>query len=52
MDIYWQNGKLEKAGIKSTVGGPCKVCYGEKVVEFRTEADKSYNLNGDLKRIL
>ncbi len=49
VDMYWKNGKLFKAQIKSTVGGPCKVQYGESVIEFKSESGKSYELNDKLE---
>ncbi|MHC4284191.1 MAG: glycosyl hydrolase family 95 catalytic domain-containing protein, partial [Planctomycetota bacterium] len=51
VDIEWKDGKLTKAGIQSLLGNTCKVRYGEKVVEIKTRAGKSYNLNGHLEKI-
>lgn len=49
VDIYWKNGKLDKANIKSIIGGHCKVKYGAKIMEFETERGKSYMLDSDMK---
>jgi len=51
VNIIWKKGKLIKADIRAKRGGICKVRYGNKVVEIKTRADKSYSLNGHLKRI-
>jgi len=31
VDIYWREGRLEKAVIRSTIGGACRVRYREPV---------------------
>jgi len=51
VDIEWKDGKLTKARIQSLLVNTCKVRYGEKVVEVKTRAGKSYSLNGHLERI-
>ena len=51
LDIEWQNGKLKAAVIKSLLGNPCTVRYNEQTVQFDTQKNKSYTLNGKLKRI-
>ena len=38
VDMEWNKGKLIKASIKSTIGGPLKVKTGEEVREFDTKA--------------
>lgn len=42
VDLQWQDGQLREATIRSQVGGPCRVRYGDKRLEFRTEAGGSY----------
>ena len=32
VDIYWENGELSKLRIKSLLGNPCTLKYGEKVI--------------------
>ena len=49
VDIIWKDGKLTKARIQSLLGNTCKVRYGEKVVEIKTKAGKSYSLNRHLE---
>ncbi len=51
VDIIWKYGKLTKARIQSLLGNTCKVRYGEKVVEIKTKAGKSYSLNEHLERL-
>ena len=48
-EMYWKNGRLEKAAILSKSGGICTVRYGGAVVSFDTEAGKEYKLNGELQ---
>jgi len=49
VDIAWKDGKLTEAVIRSRLGGTCKVRYGEKSVELRTEAGKTYRLSASLE---
>ena len=51
VDIEWKNGKLTKAGIQSLLGNTCKVRYGEKMVEIKTRAGKSYSMNEHLEQL-
>lgn len=48
VDMFWDVGKLVKAVIKSILGNPCKVRYGEEVVEFGTDSGEAYQLSRDL----
>ena len=50
VDIYWQDGKLTSAVICSLLGNSCKIRYGEKMVELKTEAGRTYQLDSNLKR--
>jgi len=51
VDINWDDGKLTSAVIRSKLAGPCKVRCGEKVVEFSTDAGRTYRLNGHLEEM-
>ncbi len=42
VDMEWKDGKLTRTVIRSKLGNPCKIRYGEKVIELETEAGKSY----------
>ena len=51
VDMYWEQGLLTKARIKSKVGGRCRVLYQDKTLEIDTLAGKEYNIafkNGEL----
>ena len=48
--MAWKDGKLTEATIRSMLGGPCKVRYGEKSADLATEAGKTYRLGGGLER--
>ncbi len=48
VDIYWENGKLDKARIKSKRGGTCRIRYGNKIIDIETEKGKMYTLDGVL----
>jgi len=49
VDIAWKDGKLTDAVIRAKSGGTCKVRYGEKTAELKTDAGKSYRLDAELK---
>jgi alpha-L-fucosidase 2 len=44
VDMDWEHGKLRHAVVRSTVGGPCKVRYGGKVLNFATEPGSTREL--------
>ena len=46
--MTWRDGKLVQATIRSKLGGPCKVRYGEKTANLGTKTGGSYPLDGDL----
>ena len=48
VDIYWENGKLAKAGILSKVGESCILKYDNKIIELDTEMGKTYKIDGKL----
>jgi alpha-L-fucosidase 2 len=50
VDAAWKDGKLTEAVIRSGLGGPCKVRYGDKTADLKTEAGKTYRLDGGLKQ--
>ena len=49
VDITWKAGKLYDAVISSKNGNSYKLVYGTQILEFSTEAGKSYRVNQDLK---
>ena len=48
VDIAWKKGKLTGATILSKRGRPCRLRYGRKVVELKTQAGKRYRVGADL----
>jgi alpha-L-fucosidase 2 len=49
VDMNWTDGKLTKATIRSKLGNPCRLRSGDRSVELKTDAGKSYDVTGDLK---
>lgn len=47
-DIAWQGGKLSAATIRSKLGGPCRVRYGEKSLKLQTEKGRGHRVDGEL----
>ena len=41
VDMTWKDGRLVRADIRSSLGGPCKVAYGDKAVTHPTTAGGS-----------
>lgn len=44
VDIYWNEGKLQRAVVRSDSGGTCVVRYGNKTKTFPTKRGKVYTL--------
>jgi alpha-L-fucosidase 2 len=44
-DIAWKDGQLVACEIRSGLGNPCRVRYGEATAQFDTQAGGSYRLN-------
>jgi len=49
VDIEWKDGKLQTAEIKSLLGSPLKVRYGDKVIETTPQKGKTYRYNDELE---
>ena len=47
--MAWKDGTLTQATIRSTLGRPCTVRYGQKTARLGTKAGTSYALDGTLK---
>jgi len=48
VDIEWKGGALSRAVIRSLLGQPCKVRYGDKVADLKIGAGGSCTLDGSL----
>jgi alpha-L-fucosidase 2 len=44
VDISWRDGKLENCNIKSRLGKPCVVRYGEKTKRYKTSAGETLSI--------
>ena len=51
VDISWENGQLSELVIKSILGNPCKIMYGDLSSEFETEKEQLLRLNNTLRVI-
>ncbi|MFP4055586.1 MAG: glycosyl hydrolase family 95 catalytic domain-containing protein [Candidatus Brocadiia bacterium] len=49
VDISWAGGKLERATLRSALGRPATVRYGEKTVELETQAGQTLVLGAGLQ---
>ncbi len=45
IDIRWKSGKLEAVSILSKLGNKCKIRYGVKSVDIKTEKGKRYSFD-------
>jgi alpha-L-fucosidase 2 len=48
VDVEWRDGKLAGAEIRSSLGRPAKVRYGDRVVALEAGASRSYRMDADL----
>ncbi|MCP3915981.1 MAG: glycoside hydrolase family 95 protein [bacterium] len=51
LDLRWSDGKLEELTLRSKLGRPCRLRYGEVKVELETEVGVSYHRDGRLAPI-
>jgi len=49
VDVAWKDGKLTEAVLRSKLGNPCRVRYGEKVVELQMKPGETRRLNSSLQ---
>ena len=49
VDLAWKDGTLSECVIRSLAGNPCKVRYGDNVVDASPKAGETLRWNGDLK---
>jgi alpha-L-fucosidase 2 len=48
VDLAWKNGRLTSAVVHSLLGRPCRIRYGQKVIELETVKGKTYSLTKEL----
>jgi alpha-L-fucosidase 2 len=48
VDLAWKDGKLTGAVLRSQLGNPCVVRYGEQTVRLETRPQSAYALDGGL----
>jgi alpha-L-fucosidase 2 len=48
IDIRWEDGRLEAAKVRSLLGNPLRVRYGERTIELKTDCDETYHFDGEL----
>jgi alpha-L-fucosidase 2 len=49
VDLSWQDGNLSRAVVRSTLGNPCRLHFGDRTVDLTTDAGKSYAFDGQLR---
>jgi len=50
VDLFWKNRKLLVAVVRSTLGGPCRIRFAGKIVDFDTRRGETLRLNANLDR--
>ena len=48
VDIHWKNGKLTRTIVRSVLGKSYRILYGDKEIELKSEANKTYEFDGNL----
>jgi alpha-L-fucosidase 2 len=51
VDLEWEDGKLKTVRILSKLGNPCRIRYGNQLIELKTERGKMYHLDASLKNL-
>jgi len=46
IDMTWDGGKLTKLVFRSKLGNPCRLRAGDKTMDLKTEAGKTYTFEG------
>ncbi len=49
VDIFWENGTLTKAVIRSLLGNACRIQYGSASIELETQPGETYTIAGNLQ---
>jgi len=48
VDLAWQNGRLTSAVVHSLLGRPCRIRYGNQVIDLKTIKGRTYSVAKDL----
>jgi alpha-L-fucosidase 2 len=48
VDFSWDNGKVTKVTLRSKLGNPVKIRNGDKVIDMKPEAGRTYTFDGSL----
>jgi alpha-L-fucosidase 2 len=48
VDVKWAGGAVQRAVLRSKLGGPCKVRAGERLIDLQSQPGKEYVLDGQL----
>lgn len=51
VDIAWQEGKLKQVKVRSRLGNPCTLRWGDKKISIPTEKNGEYLFDGDLQKL-
>ncbi len=51
IDLYWENGRLDRARIKSVTGTHCRVRYGDETIRLNLKRNTSVLLDERLRQI-
>jgi alpha-L-fucosidase 2 len=49
VDMTWDKGALTRTVIRSKLGNPCRVRYGNRVIALKTQRGKQYAFDGQLR---
>ena len=49
VDLAWNQGRLTRVTLRSKLGNPCSIRYGDRQLELKTEAGNQYSFDGRLQ---
>jgi alpha-L-fucosidase 2 len=50
VDMKWEDGRLTQCKILSKAGNPCRIKYGDQLIELKTKTGIAYFFNADLRK--
>lgn len=51
VSMQWKDGRLQSAKIRSQVGGPCSLRYGDRTTALTVQRGETISLDGNLQRV-